>query len=286
MSKISLEKASQRPYGQRQHGQVEFGLANKPHKIDITYRKTNDDRDKPLYILATGWIGKRDSMRLVAHQLAKAGFNSIAFNYSNIGTKQAINHNKDDLLAIIDSQEQNQKLRLIGLSMGGLVTAKAVKEVGARVDSATLVASAGFMNDGLDYILGAEGLLSTWAEVINMWRFNPSQAMHLGASSVSHCLKRSPAILSEMVELMGTGEQHLIKEIKANKNAPKLNFLYALKDRILPARQQQEGISGLPFDKVEGYNGGHLDLVVYPWLTDHIIELENDKAKLSLAQAA
>jgi hypothetical protein len=228
-------------------------------------------------LLPTGWTGAKNSMRIPAHEAAYAGHYAITFDYTNEGWTTPIEQNVEDLLAVHDAVDKAIRLRAIGLSMGGRVLTQALGE-GTRIETATAVASAGYVLGGISLMAGARGVVETGRETVGMAVRRPGQTARLGIAGIKRCIQRKVAVGAEMFDLMDPDStvHGIIEILKDGENPPYLRFMYGKDDKLLRELAQVTGIAGLRFDSVEGYRGGHLRLVEDPELARSIIEADDN----------
>lgn len=273
MSEMKLGKAERTYYGKRYHGLIEGADRN----VRVTWREPRQpDQAEYAYILATGWTGAKNSMRLPAHQAAQAGHVGVTFDYTNRGTANPIKMNADDLRVVHDAMPPELRLRAIGLSMGGRAVTEFLQEAN-RIEAATLVASAGYKRNGISLTEGALGLLATGREATDVVIRQPLHSARVGLAGLAHCLRRGRAVGAEMLDLMHPDHtvHHIVDAVKLGDRSPYLRFLYGSDDRLINQIAQSTGIEGLPFDHAESYAGGHIRLVNDPSLSEYIIQLDD-----------
>lgn len=270
MNKLKLGKWEERPYGQRATGKVTAGSRD----IKVTARR-GTTTDGTTLLLANGWTGGKNSMRKPAIEAAKLGRHAITFEYSNTSSKNALQSNVHDVVDIAEALSNDERLALMGLSMGGAVMTLAMKDLGDKVSRAALVAPGKYLRSEyysariIAQHLGAEAL-----ETRHMYG-HPATGIKLLAGSVINCARRPQAVIAEMRELLDGNVHEDLIEVKSKPNAPHVSFFYGDADVLLPAYAQEKSIVGLPFDFVESYVGGHERLVIDPTLAQHIFSLDN-----------
>lgn len=273
MAELKLGKAERTYYGKRYQGLIE----GSDRTVRITWREPRrPDLAEHAYLLATGWTGAKNSMRLPAHQAAQAGHVGVTFDYTNRGITTPIKKNADDLRLVHDAMPPELRLRAIGLSMGGRAVTEFLQEAN-RIETATLVASAGYKRNGISLTEGVFGVLATSRETTDMIIRHPVHSAHVGLAGLAHCLRRSRAVGAEMLDLMHPDHtvHHIVDTVKLGERSPYMRFLYGSGDRLINQIAQSAGIEGLPFDHAEPYTGGHIRLVNDPSLSKYIIQLDD-----------
>lgn len=255
-------------YGTYYSGVVEA----KDREVKISWRQAETESGHA-YVLATGWLGAKDSMRVPAHEAVRWGHAAITFDYSNQKPDDPIGENVKDLAAVLDALPEYYRKHALGLSMGGYVTAKAVEDNPNRVEEATLVASAGFITGQHSLLEVGKHLSSTLPEFAGLSLHHPGQAAHLWLNSVRNGIHRAKAVGPELAHMMKYPIHESVSNIKAHPTPPRMNFLYGAADGLIPAYAQVEGVDGLPFDHVESYAGRHINLIHDPQVSRSIFRL-------------
>jgi pimeloyl-ACP methyl ester carboxylesterase len=269
-AELHLGKRCDSDYGKRYAGVVK----TEDHDIPISWRTPHEDPDSA-YVLATGWLGAKASMRLPAHEAVRAGHAALTFDYTNKGLKQPLERNVSDLAATIDALPEGLRRSTIGLSMGGAVLMKALEQAGSRVASATAVASAGFIDSDYSWLKVAEHFGAVIPEQVDIALRDPIKALYIGATTLGNCVRRPFAVGAELQGLVHASVHDSVRAVKKAREAPHMRFMYGNGDRLLPAWAQAEAVQGLPFDEVEDYHGGHEELLRRPALAQRIFELDS-----------
>lgn len=272
MAELHLGKKHRTDYGSRYSGVVESDR----HETPITWREPPKNKQSGMaYVMATGWLGEKASMRLPAHEAVRAGHIAVTFGYTNRRIDDVLQRNAEDLTNVIDSLPAGLKKSAIALSMSGRVLVQALARTQSELTSATLVAAAGYI-DGNDHSWKeiGEHFGATGIEAVGMFIKNPSQALYVGGTTVRNCARRGLAVAAEFGELIHGTEHDNLMALKAEPSAPHMRFMYGVNDRLLPAWAQVESVANLPFDEVESYQGGHLALVHDQALSRRIFELD------------
>jgi hypothetical protein len=271
MSELHLGEKLPADYGNRYSGIVETEDRN----IEITWREPpKPDRAKAIYVLVNGLTAAKSSMRVPAIEAVRDNNYSLTFNYTNKSVLHPIEKNVDDLVAVVDSLPSELGRRGIGLSMGGRVLTESVPKTLLPLESATMVASAGYIREHVSYKEALQHFVSTAPELADLLIKHPIQALHVGGTAVNNCIHRNKAVAAELVQLINGTVHHLIPHIKAHHDSPHMRFMYGDSDPLLPPEYQAKGVHGLPFDHVEMYSGGHLTFVSDPSLSRRIFELD------------
>lgn len=281
-AELHLGKRRDTDYGKHYAGVVK----TEDHDIPISWRESHTGADSA-YVFATGWLGAKASMRLPAHEAVRAGHAALTFDYTNKSHRQPIERNVNDLAATIDALPKELRRSAIGLSMGGAVLMKALERVNSRVTSATVVASAGFIDNDYSWWKVAEHFGAVAPEQVDIALKHPLKALYFGATTLGNCARRPLAVGAELKGLVHASVHDSVHAIKKARNAPHMRFLYGDGDRLLPAWAQEKAVLKLPFDQVEDYSGGHEELLRRPMLARRIFELDSQLlAPPALAEAA
>lgn len=287
MSELILpNKVRNREYGDYYKGyvkteEVEDGRTRE-RRINIALREPAGKGSDPgtVYVNAHGWlVPPKLSMRVPAIEAAKNGFSAVTLEPTNKRVGDPLAKNARDLASVITAlSDKGYRQRVLALSMGGRVATQALVEVGSKVDSATLVAPAGYFNRDPSIVETGQHLLKTLPELGKMAARNPKQSAYLGAKTVHHCVTRGPAIAAEISEVIRGNEYEALNEIKSQPNPPRMQLFYGSNDRLLPAWAFEMSTPDLPLDHVEMYEGGHTALVNNPQLSQRIYELDQAQA--------
>lgn len=273
MAELQLGKREQTNYGRRFHGMVKTEKGN----IPITWREpTKHEQSEVAYVLSTGWLGEKCSMRIPAHEAVRMGHVAVSFDYTNRSIHHPVKQNEESLTAVIDALPNDLRKNAIGLSMGGRVLTEALTKTESKVQIATMVASAGYIKGNTSRLRALQHFIATAPEAIDFLRRDPIHAWRLGASVMHNCIARNVAVAAEINDLINGSVRDLVEEIKDQPQPPYLRFMYGERDKLLPAQLQIEGLVDLPFDHIEPYPGGHLDLVRHKYLARRIFELDNE----------
>lgn len=272
METMAIGPWKARTYGERADGIVRAG----DRQVRVTLRRqVQAPEDEHYYIMANGWTAGKSSMRTPALAAVAMGNTAVTFEYTNTKAKEALASNVEDLTRVIEALPARSKHSAIGLSMGGAVLTMAMEAVGDQVDKATLVAPGRFLRS--DYytprVIG-ERLLAESLEIKNL-RGNLRSGLHLLGGGIVNCARRPQAIRAEFLELLSGNVHDELVRVKQQSDSPFVRFMYGLQDELLPAYAQVESISGLPFDDVVAYEGGHARLAYDPTLSYDILELDN-----------
>jgi pimeloyl-ACP methyl ester carboxylesterase len=275
MSELILDHDSER---ERDYGIYTSGVVEaEDRNIEIAWRKPSDTESDVVYVMANGWTGAKASMRLPAHEAAKAGYNAVTFGYTNKGSDDALEENTKDMVAVINAMPENLRKRAIGISMGGRVGFRAMAEIGDQVESYTGVASAGFIDmDELSTLDIINHFAATSPELFRLAKKNPRSALYVGATTLHNCVTRGRAVAAEIGELVHGNEHDKVHEAKDLLPAPFLRFYYGNDDKLLPRWAQKAFITGLPIDHVVGYDGGHMAMVDTPVISQNIFKFDEE----------
>jgi pimeloyl-ACP methyl ester carboxylesterase len=241
-------------------------------QIDITVRRPHGGDYERIDIMANGWTAGKNSMRVPAIEAVKRGHAAVTLEYTNTGTKGALEHNVEDVLTIIDALPSGDRKALMGLSMGGAVVTMALEQIGNEIDRADLVAPGKYLQK--DYYTRRRIVAHMIAEIAELGelRGNVHSGLSLLSGGAANCIRRPQAIVAEIRELLdGNVHDHLWR-VKAESDAPSIHFWYGSRDNLLPAYAQEESIIGLPFDSVTQYEGRHARLAYDPTLAQDILD--------------
>lgn len=259
MSDFELVKGNRREadYGHYYEASVEL----EDRVVTGAYREPSGEFNT-VYVLANGLLAGKDSMRAAAHVAAQEGFASFAIDYSahNDPSGQALESNATDVAAAIDAIDEGMNRRAAGMSKGGRVLIRALAKTEETVEAATLVVPAGIEPMKLSWLSGAARLATTTPEVLGMVVTDPLEAFHIGGTCVRNAVLHPRAVYKEMGELKDGDEHELLRELKAQEDAPFLRLVYGSRDLLIRARGIKKVLTSLPtFDEVVTYPGGHID---------------------------
>ncbi|HZL07606.1 MAG TPA: alpha/beta hydrolase [Candidatus Dormibacteraeota bacterium] len=268
---LRLGKGHSTDYGRRYEGVI----AVEDREVPVTWREAPKDRQSgKAYALATGWLGRKSSMRKVAHAAARAGHSSLAFDYTNTGTEGALRRNAADFAAAITALPTDRRYA-IALSMSGGIMPDALVQAPVKVEAATAVAAFGYIPGRHSLGEAIQHLGATAPELVTLGWKAPATAARLGAVTFLHSFGRGPAIGAEFEEMREGIEPTNLHAVTSSPDSPVMRFLYGSSDRLFPAAAQAEAGNRLPFHHVAMYQGGHLALVHDVGLSEHIFELDS-----------
>ncbi len=273
----TLHRAKRIPtdYGRRYNGTVKYedetSLGGE-RTVPITWREPpRADRSRAVYVLPTPLFVGKSAMRIPAMEVVKTGNIALTIDYTNKGLRDPLRHNARDVAATVEAIPNGHPRRAAGMSMGGKVLAEVLAR-GLGIESASFVASAGFMLQKPSLVQVIQHFGSVAPEVATLtWR-DPIGALHLGRSCVHNCFDRNLAVAAELSALPHSTAHDAVRATASTPDRPLLRFIYGADDKLLPAWAQEEGIAGLPFDDIVKYPGGHLAFVHDPQLVQSIFE--------------
>jgi hypothetical protein len=275
-AELRLGKRHITDYGKRYEGVV----ATEEHDIPVTWREPpKGEQSGRAYVLATGWFGKKDSMRMPAHAAVRAGHGALTFDYTNTRLDHPLERNAADFAAVINEVPADMRY-VIALSMSGGILVDALVQARARVQAATAVAAAGYIRGDHSLMEAAQHLGATTPEVISFGWKSPFTAARLGATTLLHSVSRGPAIAAEFEAMREDRDPANLYAVTSAPNPPFMRFLYGSGDQLFPPEAQAEASSALPFNHREMYQGGHLALVHDIALPRHIFALDDQQVAL------
>ncbi len=254
-------------------------------EIPISFRQPlNMSARKPsVYVLATGIMSAKSSMRVLSHEIVRAGHTAIALDYTNTWLKHPLESNAADIAAVIDALDENLTRRAVGMSMGGAALTMALLNIESSVESATFVAPAKYITPKNGHVEFIPSLTSTVPEGLNLLAAKPGQALRLGLNTALTLARRPLAVRGEIRDLSDGTVHDILRAVKAAPNAPHLRLMYGLHDQLILPEGLEEAARLLPFDEVEAYDGGHFSLIHDPERARRILELDGQLAARALS---
>jgi hypothetical protein len=269
-AELQLGKRHATDYGKRYEGVVQTENDN----IPITWREpTKHQQSGRAYVIGTGWLGEKASMRRPAHRVVRAGHIAVSYNHNNRGTTQVLKQNARTMASVIASMPPDLKLHAVALSMSGGGLPDALSQTERHVESATAVAPANIPGPH-SLLEAATHLGATAPEVLKLAR-HPRDALYLGLSTWRNCASRLLAVGAEFEAMRHGTEPDGLYAVQARPDAPFLSYLYGDEDHLFPRAGQEEAAQRLQFDHIEMYHGGHLALIHSVELTQRILEIDD-----------
>lgn len=269
-AELQLGKRHTTDYGKRYEGVVR----TEDDDVPITWREpARRKQSGRAYVLGTGWLGEKASMRRPAHQIVRAGHIAVSYNHNNRGITRALEQNAANMAAVIGAMPPGLKLHAIALSMSGGGLPDALSQTERHVESATAVAAANIPGPH-SLLEAATHLGATAPEVLKLAR-HPRDALYLGLSTWRNCTSRLLAVGAEFEAMRHGTEPDGLYAVQARSDAPFLSYLYGDEDRLFPRAGQEEAAQRLQFDHVEMYHGGHLALLHSVELTQRILAIDD-----------
>jgi pimeloyl-ACP methyl ester carboxylesterase len=269
-AELQLGKRHTTDYGKRYEGVVR----TEDDSIPITWREpTKRKQSGRAYVMGTGWLGEKASMRRPAHLVVRAGHIAVTFNHNNRGISQVLKQNAGNMAAVIDSMPPGLKLHAVALSMSGGGLPDALNQTKRRVESATAVAAANIPGPH-SLLEAATHLGATVPEVLKLAR-HPRDALYLSLSTWRNCASRLLAVGAEFEAMRHGTEPDGLHAVQARPDAPFLSYMYGDDDHLFPRATQEEAAQRLQFNHVEMYHGGHLALLHSVELSQRILEIDD-----------
>ncbi len=280
-SELWLGKQHIADYGRHFKGVVKTD----DREIPISFRQpfNMDARLDSVYVLATGIMSAKSSMRVLSHEVVRAGHTAVALDYTNTLLKHPLESNAADIAAVIDALPEGLTRRAVGMSMGGAALTMALLDVKSSVESATFVAPAKYIIPKNGHVELIPSLMSTVPEGLNLLRAKPDQALRLGLNTALTIARRPLAVRAEIRDLSDGTVHEMLRAVKAAPNAPHLRLMYGLRDQLILPEGLEEAARLLPFDEVEAYDGGHFSLVHDPERALRILELDGQLAAKAIS---
>jgi hypothetical protein len=283
MSELNLNPWQSTDYGRRADGVVETGQ----QPIKVTARQPHEMDKSIAYVLAPGLGVDKASMRVPALAIVEAGYTAITLSYNNTGADEPLEHNAQNIADAIDSLEEPEIVRYVGLSEAGGLGPMALRLTESPVHSATFVAPAMFGREQCSNWEVAKHFAIEGVEGAKMWR-NPKHAAYITLSALGNCVGRRQAVLAELKALPNGSVHDAVREVAERPNPPNLRAIIMENDKLIPAWLQISGSEELQ-DVLEiwQYPGGHADLAHRPEpMKDIIVADDNLSVRQALDKAA
>jgi hypothetical protein len=277
-----LPKPEMRSYGNRRDVRIE----TEARDIQTTiYMPEHPARATRAYIQLNGLTANRFSMHLPARLAAERGNVAITFDYrSNSMAPGAIDRNVRDCTEVVTATRNmfdDLTICLLGLSMGGEVAIKTAARgdvqaamrpggVGVR-PSVTAVAAAGLTKEGIPLPEGIRRVASFSSESGRLLVNHLTDTLGLAQACGAHTVRRSLGVIGEIRDITGGVNARREAVMAASGIAqPFMRTFNGNYDGLIPRIPQERGISDLPFDEREWYNGRHCDLAFDPSIASSI----------------
>ncbi|MEP7204756.1 MAG: alpha/beta hydrolase [Candidatus Saccharibacteria bacterium] len=283
-SELQLGKRHIADYGTYYKGVVK----TEDREIPISFRQPTDETNRlnSIYVLATGIMSPKSTMRLFSHEAVRYGHTAVALDYTNTWIKHPLESNAADIATVIDALPEDLTRRAVGWSMGGAALTMALLEVESTIESATFVSPAKYIISKNGHVEFIPSLTSTVPEGINLLLTKPDKAFRLGLSTALTLARRPLAVHGEIRDLSAGTVHDMLHAVKAAPNAPHLRLMYGRHDRLIHPKGLEEAAMLLPFDEVEAYDGGHFSLVHDPECAHRILELDRQMATRAIASSS